>query len=84
MEDKQKQIQEAKDRLAERFANVRTGGAGSQRRKFKSTHKAAMSDSKLEGVMKKFNTQPIPEIAEVNMFTKDGKVISFQKPQGNL
>lgn len=77
-------IQEARDKLKEKYANVRLGGPGSQRRKHKSTHKSAMSDHKLEGVMKKFNTQPIPDIAEVNMFTKDNKVISFQRPQGKL
>ena len=47
-----------------------------------STHKSAMSDAKLEGVMKKFKTQPIPDIAEVNMFTKDNKIISLRRPQG--
>jgi nascent polypeptide-associated complex subunit beta len=82
MDSKQQQIQEARDKLKEKYANVRTGGVGTQRRKHKSTHKSAMSDAKLEGVMKKFNTQPIPDIAEVNMFTKDNKVISFQRPQG--
>lgn len=82
--DNNQKIMEAREKLKEKYAGVRTGGAGSQRRKFKSTHKSAMSDSKLEGVMKKFNTQPIPDIAEVNMFTKDHKVISFQKPQGRL
>jgi hypothetical protein len=82
--DSQQKINEARERLKEKYAGVRTGGEGSQRRKFKATHKTAMSDSKLEGVMKKFNTQPIPDIAEVNMFTKDHKVISFQRPQGRF
>lgn len=81
MEDKKKQIEERRAQLAEKYAGVRLGGSGSQRRKFKSTHKAPMSDAKLDSVMKKFNTQPIPDIAEVNMFTKDQKIISFQKPQ---
>jgi hypothetical protein len=80
-EAKQKQIEEARAKLAEKYAGVRVGGAGTQRRKFKAAPKAAVSDSKLESVMKKFNTQPIPDIAEVNMFTKDLKVISFQRPQ---
>jgi hypothetical protein len=82
MDSKNQKIMEAREKLKEKYAGVQLGGAGSQRRKFKSTHKSAMSDSKLEGVMKKFNTQPIPEISEVNMFTKDHKVISFNKPQG--
>lgn len=81
-EAKQKSIQEAKERLAEKFKDVRTGGAGSQRRKFKAAPKSGASDSKLEAVMKKFNTQEIPEITEVNFFTKDNKVINFQKPKG--
>lgn len=83
MDAKLKSIAEAREKLKEKYAGVRTGGVGTQRRKFKTTHKAGMSDHKLEGVMKKFNTQPIPDIAEVNMFTKDNKVISFQRPQGN-
>jgi nascent polypeptide-associated complex subunit beta len=77
---KQKQIMEARAKLAEKYANVRIGGEGSARRKFKATHKTAMNDTKLDAVMKKFNTQPIPDIAEVNLFTKDLKVISFQRP----
>lgn len=81
-DDKQKKIQEARQKLSEKFAGVRTGGKGTQRRKFKATHKSGMSDSKLESVMKKFNTQPIPDIAEVNMFTSDSQVISFNRPNG--
>ena len=81
---KQKSIQEARQRLAEKFKDVRTGGAGSQRRKFKAAPKGGASDTKLDAVMKKFNTQEIPEITEVNFFTKDNKVINFQKPKGSL
>ena len=83
-EDKKKAIQEARARLAEKCKDVRTGGPGTQRRKFKAVHKGGASDTKLEAVMKKFNTQPIPDITEVNFFTKDHKVISFQKPQGSI
>lgn len=83
-EAKQKSIQEARERLAEKFKDVRTGGAGSQRRKFKAAPKGGASDTKLDAVMKKFNTQEIPEITEVNFFTKDHKVINFQKPKGSL
>ena len=81
-EEKQKQIMEARAKLAEKYASVRIGGEGSARRKFKAAPKSNVSDSKLDSVMKKFNTQPIPDIAEVNMFTKDLKVISFQRPSG--
>ena len=80
---KQKEMQEARERMKEKFSGARTGGEGTARRKFKTTHKTAMNDSKLDGIMKKFNTQPVPQISEVNMFTKDGKVITFNKPQGN-
>ena len=83
MEDNKKKIEEARAKLHEKYASVRTGGPGSQRRKHKVAHKTNVSDAKLDGVMKKFNTQPIPDIAEVNMFTKDNKVICFKQPQGN-
>lgn len=83
-DDKQQKILEARAKLADKFAGVRIGGEGTQRRKYKSTHKTTLNDTKLEGVMKKFNTQPIPDFAEVNMFTKDHKVINFQKPQGTF
>jgi hypothetical protein len=81
-QQKKTNVEEARARLAEKYQNAKIGGVGTMRRKHKAVHKPSMTDAKLEAVMKKFNTQPIPDIAEVNMFTTDAKVISFSKPTG--
>jgi hypothetical protein len=81
-QQKKTNIEEARARLAEKYQSAKIGGVGTMRRKHKAVHKPSMTDAKLEAVMKKFNTQPIPDIAEVNMFTTDAKVISFSKPTG--
>ena len=54
------------------------------RRKKKVVAKAtATSDNKLKSMIKKFNVQPVPDIAEVNMFKSDDTVIHFKHPEGN-
>merc|ERR1719491_790651 len=79
--DQSEKIQAAKDRLREKFGeNIKLGGKGSQRRKTKVVHKTTInSDSKLKGVIKKLGAQPLPDIAEVNMFQDDNMVMQFKK-----
>ena len=49
----------------------------------KKVHKSAgADDKKLQTTLKKMNTQPIPQIEEVNMFKEDGNVIHFKAPRG--
>lgn len=77
-------VAEARLKLAEKFGDsTRTGGAGSQRRKKKTVHKAQFNDDKkLKTMIKKFNVQPLPGIAEVNMFKEDNSVLHFKEPEG--
>ncbi|KAF1336584.1 Transmembrane protein, partial [Globisporangium splendens] len=72
----------ARERLAAKFGGVRTGGKGSVRRKYKAPHKvAAADDKKLDAVLKKLGTTPIPAVEEVNLFKADGQVIHFVAPK---
>lgn len=41
-------------------------------------------DKKLQAALKKLNTQPIPNIEEINMFQDDGNVLHFKAPKGNI
>merc|ERR1712110_923310 len=53
-----------------------------QRRKNKVVHKTTInSDTKLKTVIKKFGAQPLPDIAEVNMFQDDNTVMQFKRPE---
>ena len=62
---------------------VRTGGAGSVRRKHKAVRKhSAQDDKKLQSLLKKMQVNPIPAIEEVNLFKEDGTIIHFQSPKG--
>jgi len=81
--DQTDKITAARARLAEKFGdNSKLGGKGSQRRTHKVVHKTTInSDSKLKGVIKKFGAQPLPDIAEVNMFQDDNTVMQFKRPE---
>merc|ERR1712110_649432 len=64
--------------LREKFGNTKLGGKGTQTR----THKNTInSNSKLKGQLKKFGAQPLPDIAEVNMFCDDNTVMQFKRPE---
>ena len=39
------------------------------------------NDSKLKAIIKKFGAQPLPDIAELNMFCDDNTVMQFKKPE---
>ena len=72
----------ARERLRAKFGDVRTGGKGSVRRKYKAPHKVtAADDKKLDAVLKKLGTTPIPAVEEVNLFKADGQVIHFVAPK---
>ncbi|CAI5734555.1 unnamed protein product [Peronospora destructor] len=72
----------ARERLAAKFGDVRTGGKGSVRRKHKAAHKTVtVDDMKLGGTLKRLGVTPIPGVEEVNLFKADGKVIHFQSPK---
>lgn len=77
-------VAEARAKLAEKFGDsTRTGGAGTQRRKKKVAPKTHATDDKgLKTMIRKFNVQPIPDIAEVNMFKSDDSVLHFKHPEG--
>jgi nascent polypeptide-associated complex subunit beta len=71
------------EKLAKLQSQVRIGGKGTARRKVKKVHKvAAVDDKRLQAALKKFNTQQIPQIEEVNMFKSDGRVLHFSQPKG--
>ncbi|CAI5740693.1 unnamed protein product [Hyaloperonospora brassicae] len=72
----------ARERLAAKFGDVRTGGKGSVRRKRKVAHKTvSVDDTKLGAALKKLGVTPIPGVEEVNLFKADGQVIHFQAPK---
>merc|ERR1712166_1317002 len=75
-------IEENRLRLKEKFGNTKLGGKGTQTRHAKNVHKTTInSDSKLKGQLKKFGAQPLPDIAEVNMFCDDNTVMQFKRPE---
>merc|ERR1711976_63214 len=76
-------IAENRARLAEKFGSSKIGGTGSQRRTHKTQHKSTgiNSDSKLKSHLKKFGAQPLPDIAEVNMFMDDSNIMQFKRPE---
>ncbi|EQC32107.1 nascent polypeptide-associated complex subunit beta [Saprolegnia diclina VS20] len=72
----------ARERLAAKFGDVRTGGKGSVRRKHKAAHKPAPGDDKkLNAALKKLGVTPMPDVNEVNLFKADGQVIHFVQPK---
>ncbi|GLE03334.1 hypothetical protein PINS_up012224 [Pythium insidiosum] len=72
----------ARERLAAKFGDVRTGGKGTVRRKRKAAHKAtAADDKKLSATLKKLGVTNIPGVEEVNLFKADGQVIHFAAPK---
>ncbi|KAL5606366.1 uncharacterized protein BROUX77_003559 [Berkeleyomyces rouxiae] len=84
---------DVQERLKKLGATARTGyvsypkmptislyGKGTPRRKAKRTpQRSGADDHKLQATLKKLNTQPIPNIEEVNMFKSDGNVIHFNQ-----
>merc|ERR1711924_219865 len=72
----------ARAKLAARFEAVRTGGAGTLRRKKLKKHAShAADDKQLQAQLKRLGVNNIPGIEEVNMFKEDGTVIHFATPK---
>ncbi|KAJ2225262.1 Nascent polypeptide-associated complex subunit beta [Coemansia sp. RSA 1722] len=71
------------EKLAKLQAQARIGGKGTPRRKVKKAvvTNTVKEDPKLASTLRQLNVQPIPEIASINMFKEDGKVIGFNKPR---
>lgn len=71
------------DKLAKLQAQANVDGI---RRKTKkpASKVAGGDDKKLQAALKKLNTQPIPNIEEINMFQDDGNVLHFKAPKGKL
>lgn len=82
MDEKKKRIAANREKLKQRTKGSQLGGKGTMRRKRKHKSKGGNTDSKLNTMFKKFGAETIPEIAEVNMFTDDDRVLSFKNPQG--
>jgi len=75
-------VKAAREKLKEKFADVRTGGKGTVRRKKKAQHKTSAADDKqLQAQLKRLQVNNIPGIEEVNMFKEDGNVIHFSAPK---
>ena len=79
----------ARDKLEQKFKgqNPRLGGKGTMKRKNKKQSKSSgVEDKKCKELVKKLNAQPLPEISEMNFFTKDQKIIQFKNPDifGNI
>merc|ERR1711862_502166 len=75
-------VQAARDKLKAKFEAVRTGGAGTVRRKKLKKHASHGADDKqLQAQLKRLGVNNIPGIEEVNMFKEDGTVIHFATPK---
>ncbi|WP_293607170.1 2'-deoxycytidine 5'-triphosphate deaminase [Ponticaulis sp.] len=75
-------VQAARDKLKARFEAVRTGGAGTVRRKKLKKHASHAADEKqLQQQLKRLGVNNIPGVEEVNMFKEDGSVLHFATPK---
>merc|ERR1712118_83194 len=72
----------AREKLAAKFGAVRTGGAGSFRRKTRKQGSSSVADDKaLQAQFKRLGVNNIPGIEEVNMFKDNGTVVHFSNPK---
>eukprot|EP01129_Flabellula_baltica_P002497 TRINITY_DN12311_c0_g1_i1.p1 TRINITY_DN12311_c0_g1~~TRINITY_DN12311_c0_g1_i1.p1 ORF type:complete len:159 (-),score=52.04 TRINITY_DN12311_c0_g1_i1:67-522(-) len=76
--------QERLAKLRKNTNQVRTGGAGSQRRKKKAVRKnAGGDDQKLQLILKRSGCNQI-QVDEVNIIKGDGNVVQFRNPRVQL
>ena len=77
-----KEILEARKKLAEKFGNTQIGGKGTQRRKHEAKKRGnkVETDKKIEAIAKKSQAKKLNEISEINIFKDDNTVIHFKKP----
>ena len=78
----EKEILEARKKLAEKFGNTQIGGKGTQRRKHEAKKRGnkVETDKKIEAIAKKAQSKKLNEINEINIFKDDNTVIHFKKP----
>ncbi len=78
----EKEILEARKKLAEKFGNTQIGGKGTQRRKHEAKKRGnkVETDKKIEAIAKKSQAKKLNEISEINIFKDDNTVIHFKKP----
>lgn len=70
-------VNEARKKLKEKFGKAEK--VGGMKRKHKTEHKVqGGSDKKVKEIVKKLGAQPLPDIAEINLFTDDNQVIQFK------
>ena len=81
-EETDKEILEARKKLAEKFGNTQIGGKGTQRRKHEAKKRGnkVETDKKIEAIAKKAQAKKLNEISEINIFKDDNTVIHFKKP----
>merc|ERR1719376_1371539 len=80
--DQSAEVLAAREKLKQRFENVRTGGKGTARRsKLKKHQSHAADDKQLQAQFKRLGVNSIPGIEEVNMFKEDGSVLHFSAPK---
>ena len=87
--EEQQKVLDARKKLSDKFSStsIRIGGKGTPKRKVKVVHhNSSNSDKQTKEVIKKLQAQPLQELNEVNLFTKDLKVLQFKNPEvfGNL
>eukprot|EP01005_Ploeotia_sp_CARIB1_P001595 NODE_512_length_772_cov_662.637209_g503_i0.p1 GENE.NODE_512_length_772_cov_662.637209_g503_i0~~NODE_512_length_772_cov_662.637209_g503_i0.p1 ORF type:complete len:171 (-),score=47.59 NODE_512_length_772_cov_662.637209_g503_i0:168-680(-) len=71
-----------RERLEKASKEVRTGGKGTVRRKYKAQHRTtAADDKKLQASLKKLGVNSIGDIDEVNIFMNNGTVVHFTRPK---
>ena len=77
-----KEILEARKKLAEKFGNTQIGGKGTQRRKHEAKKRGnkVETDKKIEAIAKKSQAKKLTEVSEINIFKDDNTVIHFKKP----
>jgi len=81
-EQRKRRANASREQLAKMAEQVRTGGHGSVRRKYKAPHKtSAADDQKLQGALKKLGVSPIGDIEEVNLIMDNGNVVHFSHPK---
>mmetsp|Transcript_118071 Transcript_118071/g.333927 ORF Transcript_118071/g.333927 Transcript_118071/m.333927 type:complete len:159 (+) Transcript_118071:63-539(+) len=80
--DASPEVRAAREKMKERFGNVRTGGKGTTRRSKLKKHQSSGADEKqLQAQLKRLGVNSIPGIEEVNMFNVDGSVLHFSGPK---
>ena len=89
MQEENLKVIEARKRLADKFSStsIKLGGKGTPKRKVKVVHHSTSNnDKQTKDIIKKLQAQPLQDLNEINLFTKDLKVMQFKNPDvyGNI